>query len=137
MKKGTKIWRNNIWGEGKTSTKTPECSSNKKKLGKASSILLHTIINILIMIGSTCSIFNNQLLQLLSDLNYYILFVTLLAKWYLSNSASHLLDKDKQLQEYFDTQKPISLEKQAGLNRNMLVFHNFAGPKNRLKLHPK
>lgn len=38
MKKGTKIWRNRIWGEGKTSTKAAGCSSNKKKFGKASCI---------------------------------------------------------------------------------------------------
>lgn len=58
------------------------------------------------MIGSTCGIFSNQLLQFLGELNYYILFVTLLAKWYFSSPASHFVDKDKQLQEYFDTQKP-------------------------------
>lgn len=58
------------------------------------------------MTGSMCGMFNKQLLQFLGELNYYILFVTLLANWYFSSPASHILDKDKQFQEYFDTQKP-------------------------------
>lgn len=107
MKKGTnhvKIWNNKFGAEGRASKKAPEHSSNIKKHGTAPSVsapllppllcllllrlfllllIITTIINILIMIESICDIFNYQSLLFLgeTDLNYFILFVTILVKW--------------------------------------------------------